>query len=191
MILYLECRSYGIALDIPTTRDEAASTIFSLIAGFEDEPAEISISGVNSPIPSLYPYIQHADLESGADIEKLNTLDARINGMTQEEQRLFSGALELECTGDLDFAVHVATSLDRYEIFPKIKTDEDLGRFLVDTAFMTGKFSFPDEARPYLDYSKIGAEQRDALGGAYTAYGFVKRREEAPVQGEAPKAMLF
>lgn len=28
MILYLECRSYGIALDIPTTRDEAASTIF-------------------------------------------------------------------------------------------------------------------------------------------------------------------
>ena len=39
--------------DIPTTRDEAASTIFSLIAGFEDEPVEISISGVNSPIPSL------------------------------------------------------------------------------------------------------------------------------------------
>ena len=165
MILYLECRSYGISLDIPTTRDEAASTIFSLIAGFEDEPAEISISGVNSPIPSLYPYIQHADLESGADIEKLNTLDDRINGMTQEEQRLFSGALELECTGDLDFTVHVANSLDRYEIFPKIKTDEDLGRFLVDTAFITGKFRFPEEARPYLDYAKIGAEQRDALGG--------------------------
>lgn len=191
MILYLECRSYGIALDIPTTRDEAASTIFSLIAGFEDEPAEISISGVNSPIPSLYPYIQHADLESGADLEKLNTLDARINGMTQEEQRLFSGALELECTGDLDFAVHVANSLDRYEIFPKIKTDEDLGRFLVDTAFITGKFRFPEEARPYLDYARIGAEQRDALGGAYTAYGFVKRREEAPVQEETPKAMLL
>lgn len=91
MILYLECRSYGIALDIPTTRDEAASTIFSLIAGFEDEPAEISISGVNSPIPNLYPYVQHADLESGADLEKLNTLDARINGMTQEEQHLFPG----------------------------------------------------------------------------------------------------
>ena len=144
MILYLECRSYGIALDIPTTRDEAASTIFSLIAGFEDEPAEISISGVNSPIPNLYPYVQHADLESGADLEKLNTLDARINGMTQEEQHLFSGALELECTGDLDFAVHVANSLDRYEIFPKIKTDEDLGRFLVDTAFITGKFRFPE-----------------------------------------------
>ncbi|NBI80380.1 hypothetical protein D3Z39_16265, partial [Anaerotruncus colihominis] len=111
--------------------------------------------------------------------------------MTQEEQHLFSGALELECTGDLDFAVHVATSLDRYEIFPKIKTDEDLGRFLVDTAFMTGKFSFPDEARPYLDYSKIGAEQRDALGGIYTPHGLVKRREEAPVQEETPKAMLL
>ncbi len=191
MILYLECRSYGIALDIPTTRDEAASTIFSLIAGFEDEPAEISISGVNCPIPNLYPYVQHADLESGADIEKLNTLDDRINGMTQEEQRLFSGALELECTGDLDFAVHVANSLGHYEIFPKIKTDEELGRFLVDTAFITGKFRFPKEARPYLDYARIGAEQRDALGGIYTPHGLVKRREEAPVQEETPKAMLL
>lgn len=54
------------------------------------------------------------------------------------------------------FAVHVATSLDRYEIFPK-----------------------------------IGAEQRDALGGIYTPHGLVKRREEAPVQEETPKAMLL
>ena len=191
MILHLECRNYGISLDIPTTFNNASGTIFDLIAGFEDEPVEISISGVNSPIPNLYPYVQHADLESGADIEKLNTLDARINGMTQEEQHLFSGALELECTGDLDFAVHVATSLDRYEIFPKIKTDEDLGRFLVDTAFMTGKFPFPEEARPYLDYARIGAEQRDSLGGVYTPHGLVKRREESPIQKETPSTITL
>ena len=81
--------------------------------------------------------------------------------------------------------------VDALELDHLIKTDEDLGRFLVDTAFMTGKFSFPDEARPYLDYSKIGAEQRDALGGIYTPHGLVKRREEAPVQEETPKAMLL
>ena len=104
---------------------------------------EISISGVNSPIPNLYPYVQHADLESEAGIEKLNTLDARIRGMAQEEQRLFSGALELERSGSLDDAVRIAYSLEQYDILPKIKTDEDLGRFLVDTAFMTGKILLP------------------------------------------------
>ena len=54
MILHLECRNYGISLDIPTTFNNASGTIFDLIAGFEDEPVEISISGENSPIPNLY-----------------------------------------------------------------------------------------------------------------------------------------
>ena len=86
MILHLGCRNYGISLDIPTTLNDAASTIFDLIAGFEDEPVEISISGVNSPIPNLYPYVQHADLESEAGIEKLNTLDARSRGMPSDRK---------------------------------------------------------------------------------------------------------
>ncbi|NBI67894.1 hypothetical protein D1646_13995 [Pseudoflavonifractor sp. 60] len=191
MFLYLECRNYGITLDLPATSNDAASTILDLTAGFENEPVQIKISGVNGPIPNLYPYIQHADLEHEADLQKLNALDERISSMTPEEQRLFSGALELEYTGDLDDAVRIAGSLERYEIFPKIKTDADLGRFLVDTAFMTGKFSFPEEAKPYLDYAKIGAEQRDTLDGVYTPHGMVRRREEVPVQAETPRAMLL
>ena len=191
MILHLTFRGYGIGLDLPTTHDNAASTISRLKEGFEDEPAQVSISGVNGPVSNLYPYIQHTDLECWDDLQKLNTLAEQIGSMTQEEQRLFSGALELECTGGLDDAIRIAGGLERYEIFPKIKTDEDLGRFLVDTAFMTGKFSFPEEAKPYLDYAKIGAEQRDTLCGVYTPHGMVKRREEAPVQTETPGAMLL
>ena len=191
MLLYLKCRDYGITLGLPTTREDAASTILKLTEGFKDEPVPISISGVNSPISNLYPYIQHADLESETDIQKLNALDAKIRDMTQEEQRLFSGALEVECTGGLDLAIHIAEGLNRYEIFPGIKTDEALGRFLVDTAFMTGKYAFPDEVKPYLDYAKIGAEQRDILCGVYTPHGMVRLREEVPVQAETPKAMLL
>lgn len=81
--------------------------------------------------------------------------------------------------------------MKEYEIFPKIKTDEDLGRFLVDTSFVTGKFSFPKETRPYLDYAKIGAEQRGTLGGIYTPYGLVRHREEVPEQTEVPRSMLL
>ena len=186
--LHLKCRSYSIGLPLPTTLDEAAKKLSKLREGAMP-PAPVQISDVSSPIPNLYPYIQNADLRSEADIQKLNALDKRIGSMTPEEQRLFSGALELECTGGLDDALRIAEGLDRYEISPKITTDEDLGRFLVDNALM--KFSFPEEAKPYLDYAKIGAEQRDTLGGVYTPHGMVKRREEVPVQAETPKAMLL
>ena len=191
MILHLAFRGYGIGLDLPTTRDNAASTISRLKEGFEDEPVQVNISGVNGPVSNLYPYIQHTNLECWDDLQKLNTLAEQIGSMTLEEQRLFSGALELECTGGLDDAIRIAGGLERYEVFPKIKTDEDLGRFLVDTAFMTGKFSFPEAAKPYLDYAKIGAEQRDTLYGVYTPHGMVRRREEVPVQSEAPGTMLL
>jgi predicted small lipoprotein YifL len=191
MVLHLACRGYGIGLDLPATTNDVAAAIYNLTEGFENEPVQISISGVSSPIPNLYPYIQHADPENTADIQKLNTLAEQIGNMTLEEQRLFSGALELECTGGLDDAIRIAGGLERYEIFPKIVADADLGRFLVDTAFMTGRFSFPEEIKPYLDYAKIGAEQRDTLGGMYTLHGMVRRREEVPVQAETPRAMLL
>ena len=104
---------------------------------------------------------------------------------------LLRGALALEQAKNLDDVLRVADGLDQYEIFPRIKTDEDLGHFLVDTAPVTGKFSFPEETRPYLDYAKIGAEQRNALGGMHTTNGFIKRREEVPVQVETPRAMFL
>ena len=191
MVLHLACHGHGLGLKLPAAPNEAAAAICELTGGIENEPSPISIRGVSSPITNLYPYIQHADPENTADIQKLNTLAGQIDSMTQEEQRLFSGVLELECTGGLDDAIRMAGGLKRYEIFPRIKTDEDLGRFLVDTSFMTGKFSVPEETKPYLDYARIGAEQRDALGGVYTPHGLVRRREEAPVQEETPKAMLL
>lgn len=190
MVLYLKCRGYGIGLDLPTTPETAASRLATLREGL-DQNTPVKIDGASSPVTHLDPYIQHADLENEADLQMLNTLAERINGMTQEEQRLFSGVLELECTGSLDDAVRMVNGLDRYEIFPKIKTDEDLGRFLVDTSFVTGKFSFPEETRPYLDYARIGAEQRDSLGGVYTPHGLVKRREESPIQKETPSTITL
>ncbi len=186
----MSCRDDGIELGVPTTPAETAEKLAALREGLgQTEP--IQISGVSSPIPNLYPYIRHADLECAADIHRLNTLDAQIREMTQEEQRLFSGALELERSGSLDDAIHIAEGLERYEIFPKIRTDEELGRFLVETAPITGKYLFPEAIRPYLDYAKIGAEQRSALGGVYTPHGLVKRREKAPIQAETPRAMLL
>lgn len=191
MLLYLECRGRGMALDLPATCNDAARAIRDLTAGFEDELVPIVISGVGGPVPNLYPYIQHTNLTSEADIQRLNRLAERIDRMSAEERGIFSGALGLEGTGGLEDVLHIADNLHQYMVFPQITTDEELGRFLVTTAPITGKFLFPEEVHPYLDYSKIGAAQRDTLGGVYSPYGLVKRREEAPVQEEGPKTIVL
>ena len=131
------------------------------------------------------------DLNTESGIQNLNLLAEVIDHMDSERLELLRGALALEQAKNLDDVLRVADGLDQYEIFPRIKTDEDLGHFLVDTAPVTGKFSFPEETRPYLDYAKIGAEQRNALGGMHTTNGFIKRREEVPVQVETPRAMFL
>lgn len=144
-----------------------------------------SVSG-EGPAQLLNGRVQVDDLNTEAGIQRLNRLAEVIDNMSSEKLELLSGALALERAANLDDVLRVTDSLEQYELFPQIKTDEDLGHFLVDTSFITGKFSFPEKTRPYLDYAKIGAEQRGVLGGMYTSIGFIKRREETPVQAEAP-----
>ena len=149
-----------------------------------------SVSG-KGPAQLLNGRVQVDDLNTEAGIQRLNRLAEVIDNMSSEKLELLSGALALERAANLDDVLRVTDSLEQYDLFPQIRTDEDLGHFLVDTSLVTGKFSFPEETRPYLDYAKIGAEQRGVLGGMYTSIGFINRREETPAQAEAPRTMLL
>ena len=145
--------------------------------------------GGEGPAQVLNGRVRVDDLNTEAGIQNLNQLAELIDHMGIEKLELLNGALALERAKNLNDVLHTIAGLDQYEIFPRLKTDEDLGHFLVDTAPITGKFSFPKEAKPYLDYDKIGAEQRKVLGGVFTPHGLVKRRETVLVQEEAPGTM--
>lgn len=177
-------------ITFPTTLDEVQKEMrgleefgqrYGLVRGIDGEgPAQV-----------LTGRVRVDDLNTEAGIQNLNQLAEVIDHMDSERLKFLGGALALERADDLNDVLRIIASLDQYEIFPRIKTDEDLGHFLVETAPITGKFSFPEKVQPYLDYAKIGAEQRDTLCGVYTPHGMVKRREEAPVQTETPGAMLL
>ncbi len=127
-------------------------------------------------------YIERDALFSEDGVQKLNQLARLIDTMDVDTLKVFAGALMVEHAKCLDDVLRVAGSLDSYELFPSIKTDEELGHFLVDTGPITGKFAFAEEVKPYLDYAKIGTEQRKLLGGAHTEHGFMKRRETVQTQ---------
>ncbi len=146
--------------------------------------ASARIIGGEGAAQVLTGYIERDALFSDAGVQKLNRLSELVDAMDMDAQKIFSGALMVEHARCLDDVLRVAGSLDSYELFPNIKTDEELGRFLVDTGPITGKFVFAEEVQPYLDYAKIGAEQRKLLDGAHTEQGFVKRRELIQTQTE-------
>lgn len=189
-ILKLNCGENSLELRFPAASDQIREAVSRLTKGM-GESAPVHITEVRGSAGGMRRHVQNADLRNENDAQKINTLTAKIDSMPREKHRLFAAALEFEHTTELDDTLRVADSLDQYELFPQISSDEDLGRFLVNTSPVTGKFSFSEAARPYLDYAKIGAEQRAALGGAYTEYGFLKRQEKAPAQENTPYTMIL
>lgn len=120
--------------------------------------APAQITGGEGAAQALAGYLERDALFSEAGVQKLNQLAGLVDAMDLEAQKVFAGALTAEHARCLDDALRVAGGLDGYELFPGINTDEELGRFLVDTGPITGKFVFDEKVKPYLDYAKIGAE---------------------------------
>ena len=185
MVLYVAKSSFSsdvAHISFPAETDQVRNEVLAVEDFGGWAPAQIT--GGEGAAQALAGHLERDALFSEEGVRKLNQLAGLVDAMDLEAQKVFDGALTAEHAGCLDDALRVAGSLDGYELFPGIKTDEDLGRFLVDTAPITGKFVFAEDIKPYLDYAKIGAEQRKLLGGVHTEQGYVKRREVVQTQKE-------
>lgn len=123
-------------------------------------------------------------------LTKLNRLAEKIDGMDERQRDIFSGALDAESAGSLDDVLRVSDSLEAYTFVPNVRSDEELGRYVVVAGQLHGDRRFPEEAWPYLDFAKIGAEYFAGHGGAYTVSGYVMRREDGQQQVQESKPIL-
>lgn len=192
MILHVSKNSFSSEVEHISFPADAGKVRYDMI-GLEEfggwAPAYIIGGDGAAKVPAGY--IERDALFSETGVQKLNQLAGLVDAMDLDAQKVFAGALMVEHARCLDDVLRVAGSLDSYELFPSIKTDEELGHFLVDTGPITGKFVFPDEVKPYLDYAKIGAEQRERLGGVHTPQGFMKRKEAAQAQSLENKSRFM
>ena len=173
-LLNLKHKGKSIGVVFPTTVNTVNRAITELKRGY-DPAGAVRITDADCPIQNLMKYIKCADPESEADIRKLNDLAARIDGMSQREQNIFSGALDAESVNSLDDILRVADGLDQYELIDAVTSDRELGVWLVENGRLEA--DVPASLRPYLDYAAIGAEYLSVHGGACTVNGYVKRRE--------------
>lgn len=175
----------GVSLRLPASPDEECKT-FARLDRISTDLGSTRLVGVTCCMTNLPQYIKSADIY--ADYNKLKRLAERLNGMTEQERHIFSGALDAESINGLDDVLRIADRLEDYELIGDVICDRDLGGWLVEHDLLG--VSFPDAVRPYLDYVAIGAEYYSNHGGAYTMHGYVKRKEPAPELGAAEKSVL-
>ena len=77
-----------IRLRFPATLDEVRSAL-SELEQYSACSGPARITHVGYPVGSLLRYIRCADLDSEANVQELNTLADRVNGMSQRELRIF------------------------------------------------------------------------------------------------------
>lgn len=179
----------SVPLRLPTTPGEV-DEVFAALDAASRYAGEVQIIGVDSGVPSLAKHLKGAGLTDPDAFDKLNRLAEKIDGMDERQRDIFSGALDAESAGSLDDVLRVSDSLEAYTFVPNVRSDEELGRYVVVAGQLHGDRRFPEEAWPYLDFAKIGAEYFAGHGGAYTVSGYVMRRENGQQQVQESKPIF-
>lgn len=176
----------GVALNLPATPAEG-SEAYAWFERLGIPQNEVKIVGASSPVRTLDKYIvSHGDLHRAGDLDKLNALAEQLEQMDKRQQNILGGAIDAESISSLDDVLEVSSHLDRYVILPNIVTNEELGRFLVDTGYK----DFPEETHPYLNYAAIGMEYYTNNGGAYGPGGYVRRKAAPELEVQAQKPLI-
>ena len=168
---------------------DAVWEAISELEQYSTSDGPVQIEEAACPVANLTRFVRCADLDEGSDIQKLNILAVRIDSMSQQEQQLYSTILSCECPPNLDELLRLAGDLNRYELLDGITTDWDLGKWAVENKKLGT--NIPESVWSYLDYGSIGRDYAAKHGGEFCSRGYVKRREDTPVQAETPKAILL
>jgi hypothetical protein len=164
----------GVYLPLPATPAEIGEA-WAALDNISDDVASTRIVGAVSNVWGIGQYLKNADVNGPEQFKKLNRIAELTGSLDRDECRIFEGALNAESVSSLDDVIAIGERLDQYLLLSEVSTDRELGAYLVETGVMP----FDESVQPYLDYAKIGIEYYSNHGGAYTAGGYVLRRDSA------------
>lgn len=153
----------GIYLQLLATPAEIGE-VWGMLDSISDDIASTRIVGVISNVWNIGQYIKMADVNDSKQFTKLNKIAKIADNLGYEQSWLYEGALAAESVNSLDDVIAIGEQLDQYTLMPDITTNCELGMYFVES----GKMSFDESVRPYLDYTRIGTEYYANHGGAYT-----------------------
>ena len=88
----------------------------------------------------------------------------------------FEAAMEVaDETGSVKDIINLIDNPEKYEVYPGIENDEDLGHYYIEEL---GSIHLTDEVRDYFDYEAYGRDIAISEAGHYTSYGYVKDSQD-------------
>lgn len=176
---YNEGNLVGEWVKFPTTEEELKK-VFERIGiepGAPDEYGghyeEWFITDYDCYVPGLTEATQLGEYEN---LDELNYLASKLMELDDCELDRLEAAMEVaDETGSVKDIINLIDNPEKYEVYPGIENDEDLGRYYADEMVY---IHLTDEVRDYFDYEAYGRDMAINDGGHYTSYGYVKDSQD-------------
>lgn len=163
----------GVWLKLPSTQEEQGEA-FAALDVIESGNQETQISDAISSVGNLSDYIRGAVLTSQT-LAELSFLSIRLEGLSEIETALFSGALAIERPHALKDIINLSCNLDKFSFYEGINTEDKLGKYLLDLA----GDEIPEYLTVLLDYEYVGRKYAQKHPSCFCKEGYVLKLEEA------------
>ena len=176
---YNEGKLVGEWVRFPTT-EEKMKKVFERIGiepgapdGYGGHYEEWFITDYDCYVPGL---MEAARLGEYEILDELNILASKIMELDDCELDRFEAAMEVaDETGSVKDIINLIDNPEKYEVYPGIENDEDLGHYYIEEL---GSIHLTDEVRDYFDYEAYGRDIAISEAGHYTSYGYVKDSQD-------------
>ena len=146
-------------------------SVFDTLA--DEEHSALLITAAESSVSYLHNHLvgKYADREQS--VRELDFLARRIEGLTEQEQDIFSAMLEIEQPRSLMELVNLACNMDKFALYPGAHNEAELGEYLLNAK------NSDDLLLPYVNREAYGRSYAADHAGAFCESGYVVRTGEA------------
>lgn len=114
------------------------------------------------------------------DLDELNYLASKIDGLDEGEYEHFLAAMEIsDYTGDIKGIINLTDNLGKYDVYPGIEDYSDLGRMYVEEL---DALQVPEHLRNYIDYEAYGRDIALDEVSAFSEHGYVRDTQDRFVE---------
>ena len=110
---------------------------------------------------------------SSPSIAEMNHLTERLGQLSEDEVKMYEGVLQARGSYDVAGAINATHNLNKFEFYPGVTTDYQLGEFAIENGILPILHGISDELVDCLDHKKVGALMREGEGGILTDKGYI------------------
>ena len=171
---YNEGELVGEWVSFPVTPEEMSAVLDRIGIGHPDDFGvpyeEVFITDYDTDL-----YGVSGELGEYESLDKLNYLASRLEELSPDELEKYKAILESADIPEsgIDGLINLTFNLDRYDIYPDISDEEDLGRYYVEESGIYDTKAMGALAN-YIDYEAFGRDVALDEGGHFTDHGYIR-----------------